>query len=81
MSQAEVIPAVYSVSAAARLLALSPQTVLRRLHDGTLPAVRIGRRFKVHRERLNRLINGEMSIRAAPITADRGTDSATSPVA
>jgi excisionase family DNA binding protein len=49
-------PDLLSVSEAARLLALSPQTVRDWWHAGRIPGVRIGNTIKLHRDAVYALL-------------------------
>jgi len=51
----------YTPAEAAEALGVSEAWVLYHLKDGTLPGVRIGRRWFVHAESLDRLLSGEDS--------------------
>jgi excisionase family DNA binding protein len=44
---------------AAALLGCSAETVRRRVRDGTIPSVKIGRKVLISKEVLNRLLVGE----------------------
>ncbi|MFW6175160.1 MAG: helix-turn-helix domain-containing protein [Chloroflexota bacterium] len=50
---------VYSPAEAQRLLGLGRTTVYERIRDGSLPAVRIGRRLMIPREALLRMLSPE----------------------
>ena len=49
----------YKIDEAASLLGLTAQTVRFAVRDGRIPAFRIGRRWFIPREQLDRLLNGE----------------------
>ncbi len=43
----------------ARLLGLSKTTVWARVHDGSIPSIKLGRRYVVPKAALEELINGQ----------------------
>lgn len=51
------VPALLSVRTTAQLLDLSPRTVRRRIHDGTIPAVREHDRLAVRADDLRQYID------------------------
>lgn len=52
-------PAVLSISETAKLLALSRQTVNRRIADGTFDAIRIGTTIRIRRDSIDALLSGQ----------------------
>lgn len=52
-------PDVMTIEEAAAYLRVHPQTIRRRLKDGTLPGAQIGRTWRVRRADLDRFLAGE----------------------
>lgn len=50
---------VLSIAETGRIMDLDPRTVSKAIDDGTIKAIRVGRRTLVLREPLMRLLNGE----------------------
>ena len=53
------LPTVISVEQAAQQLGLGIRTAYKRVHDGTLPSVRIGTRIVIPTHRFRAFLNGE----------------------
>jgi excisionase family DNA binding protein len=53
-------PDVMTIDEAAAYLRVHPQTIRRRVKDGTLPGARIGRTWRVRRVDLDRFLAGEL---------------------
>lgn len=49
----------FTVSEAAQVLGLSTQTIRAEIHAGRLPAFRIGRKFLLPRNAIEKLVEGE----------------------
>lgn len=56
-----------TVSAAAGVLGVDPRTVMRGVDEGTIPAIRLGRRVVIPRVPLLRMLTGEPA--SAEVTA------------
>jgi len=48
---------ILSVNEAAIYLDVSPKTILQEINEGTIPAVKIGRSWRIHRATLDKLIS------------------------
>jgi excisionase family DNA binding protein len=57
MSENECANLVMSVDQAARALQISRNTAFSRIHDGSLPAVRLGRRLLVPRKSVDAMLD------------------------
>lgn len=53
--QTEKKEAVYSPDEAAAILKVSRDTIMRRIHDGTIWAVKIGRLYRISQAEIDRL--------------------------
>jgi len=57
MSETQCANLVMSVDEAARALQISRNTAFSRIHDGSLPAIRLGRRLLVPRRSIDEMLN------------------------
>ena len=55
------LPVTYTVEQLARILHRSPETIRRLIKDGDIPAVKVGGRFLVTKETLDKILRGEIS--------------------
>jgi len=62
-------PLIYTPAEVMEILQLGRSTVYDRLRDGTIPAVRVGRRLLIPRRALREMLEGE-SVPDPPDTAD-----------
>lgn len=51
---------VFTVEEAAKYLKVHEQTVYKMVRSGQLPAVKIGREWRIHKETLDKFLKGEL---------------------
>lgn len=54
------LPRTYPVSEASRIAGVTDRTIRRWLADGYLPAVKVGGRWRISQETLERLLSGDL---------------------
>jgi excisionase family DNA binding protein len=59
LAEQETTPIAVSIDTAARLIEMSPKTVLTLINTGRLPATRIGRTWRVRIADLHALVGGK----------------------
>ena len=59
MSQAPVMPLTYSIPDAATALGISKEALWRRVWEGSIPSIRIGRRVVISRRTIALIVDGE----------------------
>lgn len=55
------LPVTYTVEDVGRILHRSPETIRRLIKDGAIPAVKVGGRYVVTKETLDKLLRGEIT--------------------